>query len=107
MNRFTCKDDVGVYVSSDDCFGDWETPERFRGDAIRQLSSYEDTGLSPSDVLQLKLQLKTAINQLKGQCRFCIHFNERLFFGCTACEIDMNHTNWEWNKKAKRPEVKV
>lgn len=58
MERMTKKEMLAEhevnYVSGDDCFCVWSTPEKFMGEAIDRLAAYEDTGLEPKDIEALQ-----------------------------------------------------
>ena len=54
MERATQKDERGYYLVVDGIYSDEGTPEKFRGDDVDRLAAYEDTGLEPAEVLQLK-----------------------------------------------------
>ena len=49
MERATQKDELGYYLVGDGIYSDEGTPEKFRGDDVDRLASYEDTGLEPED----------------------------------------------------------
>lgn len=49
MERATQKDERGYYLVGDGIYSDEGTPEKFRGDDVDRLASYEDTGLEPED----------------------------------------------------------
>ena len=42
------------YVSGDDCFYVWSVQKIFMGSAIDRLAAYEDTGLEPEEIIELK-----------------------------------------------------
>lgn len=54
MERATQKDERGYYLVGDGIYSDEETPEKFRGDDVDRLAAYEDTGLEPEEIEQLK-----------------------------------------------------
>ena len=42
MERVTQKDECGYYLVGDGIYGDWGTPEKFRGDDVDRLAAIED-----------------------------------------------------------------
>ncbi len=54
MGRVTQKDERGYYLVGDGIYSDWGTPEKFRGDDVDRLAAYEETGLEPEEIEQLK-----------------------------------------------------
>ena len=56
MERVTQKDERGYYLVGDGIYSDWGVPEKFRGDDVDRLASYEDTGLEPEAVELLAKQ---------------------------------------------------
>ena len=42
MERVTQKDECGYYLVGDGIYGDWGTPEKFRGDDVDRLAVVED-----------------------------------------------------------------
>lgn len=56
MERITQKDEYGYYLVGDGIYSDWGVPEKFRGDDIDRLATYEDTGLEPEEIELLAKQ---------------------------------------------------
>ena len=56
MERVTQKDECGYYLVGDGIYGDWGTPEKFRGDDVDRLAAYEETGFEPEAVELLAKQ---------------------------------------------------
>ena len=54
MERVTQKDECGYYLVGDGIYGDWGTPEKFRGDDVDRLAAYEETGMEPEEIIELK-----------------------------------------------------
>ena len=55
MERYTQRDrGGGAVIRGDAIYSDWGVPEGFMGDAIDRLAAYEDTGLEPEEIEQLK-----------------------------------------------------
>lgn len=58
MERLTKKEPLAghivSYVSDENCFDVWSVPKKFMGDAIDRLAAYEDTGLEPEEIIELK-----------------------------------------------------
>lgn len=59
--------------------------------------------LTNDNVDRLNEDLRVAIEQLRGNCEYCKHFNSGLFFGCMACELTANHDGWEWDREKRTP----
>lgn len=58
MERITQKDERGYYLIRDGIYSNWGLPEKFRGDDIDRLAAYEDTGLEPEDIIELKARME-------------------------------------------------
>ena len=58
MKRLTKKEQLAGhtvnYVCYDNCFDVWSVPKKFMGNAIDRLAAYEETGLEPEEIEQLK-----------------------------------------------------
>lgn len=54
MERATLKDERGYYLTGDGIYSDWGVPEKFRGENVNRLAAYEDTGLEPEEIIELK-----------------------------------------------------
>ena len=60
------------------------------GESVDRLAAYEDTGLDPEEIEQLKRERDAAIEDLSGQCEYCL--NEK---DCVTRKGE--HWNcWEW-----------
>ena len=69
MTRSTQRDELGVYLTREGIYGDWGTPEKYRGTDIDRLAAYEDTGLDPEEIEQLKRErdkLERFLGELEG-----------------------------------------
>ena len=73
MTRSTQRDEIGVYLTGEGIYGDWGVPEKYRGDDVDRLAAYEDTGLDPEELEQLKRERDAAIEDLSGQCEYCLN----------------------------------
>lgn len=58
MERATQIDERGYYLTGDGIYSDWGVPEKFRGDDIDRLAAYEDTGLEPEEIIELKARME-------------------------------------------------
>ena len=58
MKRLTQKDENGFYLTGDGIYSDWGVPEKFRGEDIDRLAAYEDTGLEPEEIIELKARME-------------------------------------------------
>lgn len=58
MERATQKDKHGYYLVGDGIYSDWGVPEKFRGDDVDRLAAYEDTGLEPEEIIELKARME-------------------------------------------------
>lgn len=59
MERFTHRNNIGWVVCGDGIYSDGGVQEGFRGEAIDRLAAYEDTGLEPERIVELKGHEKT------------------------------------------------
>lgn len=60
-----------------------------------RLKAYEDTGLDPEEITQLKRERDAAIEDLSGQCEYCL--NEK---DCVTRKGE--HWNcWEWRGRRR------
>lgn len=69
MTRSTQRDEIGVYLTGEGIYGDWGVPEKYRGDNVDRLAAYEDTGLDPEEIEQLKRERDAAIENLSENLR--------------------------------------
>lgn len=59
MERSTMKDERGrYYLSGDGIYSNWGVPEKFYGDEVDRLAAYEDTGLEPEEIIELKARME-------------------------------------------------
>lgn len=58
MKRLTQKDENGYYLTGDGIYSDWGVPEKFRGEDVDRLAAYEDTGLEPEEIIDLKARME-------------------------------------------------
>lgn len=59
FNRYTFRDNGTYFVSEDDCH---EEDDYYTGDAIKRLAKYEDSVLSPEQVMTAKLIIEAAFS---------------------------------------------
>lgn len=57
MKRATQKDEHGYYLAGDGIYSDGGNPEKFRGNDVDRLAAYENTGLEPEDIIELKARM--------------------------------------------------
>ena len=50
MERATQRDKLGYYLVGAGIYSDCGVPEKFRGDDVDRLATYEDTGLTPGEI---------------------------------------------------------
>lgn len=85
MHRYTIREHGRAVIHRDCVCPDWSVPEGFLGYVIDRLAAYEDTGLTPEDVVRLKTlaggnihenawlraELEDAISyQRQNECKF-------------------------------------
>lgn len=87
MERLTKKGQLAGntvnYVGVDNCFDVRSVPKKFTGNAIDRLAAYEDTGLEPEEVLELRL---TGSEDCRARCGSCLSFSAT---GYSAADEDM------------------
>ena len=70
MTRSTQRDELGAYLTGEGIYGDWDVPEKYRGDDVDRFAAYEDTGLDPEEIERLKRERDAAIEDLE-EIMFC------------------------------------
>lgn len=45
-------------MSGDGIYSDWGAPEKFYGYEVDRLAAYEDTGLEPQEIIELKARME-------------------------------------------------
>lgn len=58
MERATQRDKRGYYLVGDGIYSDEGSPEKFRGRDVDRLAAYEDTELSPEEIIELKARME-------------------------------------------------
>lgn len=58
MERATQRDERGYYLTGDGIYSDWGVPEKFRGEDIDRLAAYEDAGLEPEEIIEMKARIE-------------------------------------------------
>lgn len=61
MKRLTMKDENGCFLTDKTATVTWNSligENRYRGEAVDRLAAYEDTGLEPEEIIELKARME-------------------------------------------------
>ena len=61
MKRLTMKDENGCFLTGKTATVTWNSlinENRYRGKAVDRLAAYEDTGLEPEEIIELKARME-------------------------------------------------
>ena len=61
MKRLTMKDENGCFLIDKTATVTWNSligKNRYRGEAVDRLAAYEDTGLEPEEIIELKARME-------------------------------------------------